>query len=113
MADGSGDRVFEIFMAAVDASGGLGRMVRERRLMWLPHLMQSAYIVLRQEDEHCLLEEIADDLGLSRDLVEHVLSGPVDKARARMLAPPPQELYERSHIAGGMARLVYDEAGRQ
>ncbi|MGE0079872.1 MAG: hypothetical protein AB7U81_01095 [Thiohalomonadaceae bacterium] len=102
----------ELFLAAVDASGGLGRMVRERRLMWLPHLMQSAYIVLRQEDEHWRLEDIADDLGLSRDLVENVLTGPVDEARDRMFSAPPQELYERSHIAGGMARLVYGESAK-
>lgn len=110
MRQDNGDRVLDLFLAAVEASGGLGRMVRERRLMWLPHLMQSAYIVLRQEDEHWRLEDIADDLGVSRDLVENVLTGPVDEACDRMSLPPPAELYERSHIAGGMARRVYQAA---
>jgi probable regulatory domain-containing protein len=103
----SRDRVLDLFLAAVDASGGLGRMVRERRLMWLPDLMQAAYIVLQQEDEHRSLEEIADDLGVPRDLVENVLSGPVEQAQEHLEAAPPQEPFELSHLAGGMARRAY------
>lgn len=109
----SSDRVLDLFMAAVDSSGGLGRMLRERRLMWLPHLMQSAYIVLLQEDEHWRLEDIADTLGLSRELVENVLTGPVIEAQDLVLGPPPQELYQRSHIAGGVTKGAYAAPPKQ
>ncbi len=100
------DGVLDLFLAAVDAAGGLERLVREHRLMWLPSLMQAAFIVSQQENEHRTLEDIADDLGIPRDLVESVLSAPLDTGAAD-LERTPGDAFEWSHIAGGIAKRAH------
>lgn len=98
------DRVLELFMAAVSEAGGAGRMVAEHRLDWLPSLMESACTLLLQEDQHRNLEEISDLLGLTRDAVESMLTGPADTATSRICDTPPDDELEREHIAGGVVR---------
>jgi len=100
------DDVLDLFLAAVDAAGGLGRLVRERRLAWLPSLMQAAFIVSQQEHAHRTVEDIADDLGVPRDLVESVLSAPVDTGAADLERLPGDE-FEWGHTAGGIAKRAY------
>jgi probable regulatory domain-containing protein len=101
------DRVLELFMAAVSLAGGAGRMASEHRLGWLPSLMESAYSLVLQEEEHRPLGEIADILGTTRDAVENMLTGPADTAAVRMHGAPPLERPEREHIAGGLVRRAY------
>jgi probable regulatory domain-containing protein len=101
------DQVWELFTAAVQTAGGLEAMVRERRLGWLPNLMESAYAFLLQEEEHRGLDEIADLVGSTRDSVETILTGPTDVGLARIVEPPPSDPFEREHIAGGIIRHAY------
>lgn len=103
------DRVLGLFLAALDAAGGLGAFVQGRRLEWLPPLMQAAFIVSQQEHEHRTIEAIADDLGVPRDLVESVLSAPLEATPPDLQRPPPRDAFTWSHVAGGMAKRAYHE----
>jgi len=105
------DRVLQLFITAVDAAGGLGSMVAERRLTWLPMLMESACTLVMQEEEHRDPGEIADLLGTTRDAVENMLAGPADTAPQQVRDLPPGELVAREYIAGGVVRHAYQSRG--
>jgi probable regulatory domain-containing protein len=106
-----GDPVLELFMNAVQAAGGPGRMIAERRLGWLPLFMDSACTLLFQEEEHRDLGEIADLLGTTRDAVEARLAGPAETALVGVAGQPPADEFLREHIAGGLVRHAYTHGG--
>lgn len=99
------DRVMQVFLKALDAVGGSRHLIEKRRLDWLSELMESAYVVVLQEDEHRMPEEISDLLGISRESVENILTGPTDTAVQRFDNQPPADPLDRLHIAGGLAKL--------
>ena len=102
-----GDPVLELFMNAVQAAGGPGRMIAERRLGWLPLFLDSACTLLFQEQEHRDPREIADVLGTTRDTVEARLAGPADTALVGVAGQPPADIRRREHIAGGLVRHAH------
>jgi probable regulatory domain-containing protein len=101
------DRVLELFMTSVREAGGAGRMLTDHRTGWLPMLMASACTLLLQEQEHREPQEIADLLGITRDEVENILTGPADSAPSRIFDELPVNELEREQIAGGMVRHAW------
>jgi predicted transcriptional regulator len=101
-------RTLELFIEAVRETGGLRRLVRERRLGWLPELLASAEVLMLRRAEQQRPETIADLLELSRESVENILSGPADRASQCVDAPPPQADNDRELAAGGLVRRVWE-----
>ncbi len=101
------ERVMQVFLTALDACGGPRSLVERHRASWLPHLMESSYIVVLQEDDHKNPEEIANILDISVADVENVLGGPVEGAMQRVKEAPPESMDECEDIAGGVARYAY------
>lgn len=102
------ERVTELFLGSVDALGGMRKMVDQRRLALLPELLESAYVLVMQEDEHRTPQEIADRLSVSMETVENILAAPADTAIERAGAELPTELADREIVAGGIARHTYN-----
>jgi probable regulatory domain-containing protein len=102
------DRVTELFMKSVEALGGMRQLVDQRRLALLPELLESAYVLVMQEDEHRTPREIADQLSVSMETVENILAAPADTAMERAGGELPTELADRESVAGGVARHAYN-----
>lgn len=106
------DPTLALFLASVDAAGGLSCMVEERRLGWLPEMALSSYAIILQEREHRELQEIADLLGTTRDNAESILTGAADEAPDLIKRLPPDDPQEREHIAGGIVKIAFRSAPR-
>lgn len=105
-------QTLDLFLESVREAGGLRRLVRERRLGWLPELLASAEVLMLQEQERQHPEAISDLLSLSRDSVANILAGPADRAGQCVEAPPPQAEGDRELAAGGLVRRVWEARGR-
>lgn len=101
-------RVMELFLKSVEELGGMRQLTERRRLSLLPELLESAYILVLQEDEHHTPAEIADRLSVSMETVENILAAPADSAMERAATEVPAELADRESLAGGVARRAYN-----
>jgi probable regulatory domain-containing protein len=108
MGSPTDERVMELFLKSVEELGGMRQLVEQRRLALLPELLESAYILVMQEDEHRTPAEIADRLSVSMETVENILAAPADAAMERAAAELPAELADRESLAGGVARRAYN-----
>ncbi len=108
--DGNGeDQVMALFLKAIETVGGSGSLVSGRRMDWLPDLMQASYIIVLQEERHHSPETIADEVGVTMETIESVLSAPTESAIERLKNEPPDEQAEREYVAGGVARLAWQD----
>lgn len=108
MGSPADERVTELFIKSVESLGGMRRLVEERRLGLLPELLESAYVLVMQEDEHRTPEEIATQLSVSMETVENILAAPADAAMERAASEVPTEVADRESVAGGVARFAYN-----
>jgi len=102
------DRVTELFFETVDALGGMRQLVEQRRLGLLPELLESACVLVMQEEEHRTPREIAEKLSVSMDTVENILAAPADTALQQAVGGFPSEATERESVAGGVTRHAYN-----
>lgn len=109
----SDERVMALFLESVEALGGMRQLTEQRRLGLLPELLESAYVLVMQEDEHRTPQEIADRLSVSMETVENILAAPADTAVERAASGVPGELAARESVAGGVARHAYNHMHAQ
>lgn len=106
------DRVVaRVFMKAIELLGGPRRLVEYRRLTWLPSLMEACYAVVLREMFHWTEDRIAEELGVARQTIRNILTSDVEVVRKR-LSGELEEGEFREHVAGGLAKMAWDEVKR-
>ena len=106
-------RALRVFLKAIDLLGGPRGLVEHRRVTWLPSLMEAAYAVILAEEGRKGPDEIARFLGLSRAAVRHMLAASPEEVRARLESGTAPDTHQRTHVAGGLARLAWRELLRE
>jgi probable regulatory domain-containing protein len=104
--------VREVFFEVLDILGGLKRLAEFRTLTWLPSLARASYVLVLREYFGKSEEEIAKELGITKQTVRNILRAKPEEALERIknledLAREERE-DERTHIAGGIARVAYE-----
>jgi len=96
----------EVALKAIEVAGGMRKLVHYRNLTWVPSLIEAAYVVVLHEEARKTPEEIAAELGITRQTVENVLRAD-PKGVLERLEGERGEAELKTHIAGGLARLAY------
>ncbi len=98
--------VMQTFLEAINLLGGPRKLIEHRNLTWLPSLMEACYAIILEEVQKKFSEEIAEELGLTRQTVQKILSADPEMVMRRIKGEfPAGEIKE--HIAGGLAKLAY------
>lgn len=124
-------RVMQILNTLLDNLGGMSNLMVHHKLDLLPSLVEAAYILVLQEEEHRDPEQIASTLEVSRGAVESVLSAPMSDHPARALESgsdvaefqphaepewsgmPETNQLDPETVAGAIAKFAYSVVQRQ
>jgi len=103
--------VLRIFMKSIELLGGLKQLAEFKTLTWLPSIARAAYVVVLKEGFNKVEDEIAKEIGLTRQTVRNILRADPSKALKKiekmkeLLKTEGKEL--KVHTAGGIAKLAY------
>lgn len=99
----------EVFLKSLEIAGGPRKLIELRNLTWVPSLLAASYAIVLYEEEKKTSEEIASFLGIGKQSVRNMLRADVDAVRRRLEEGFNEEEKIGTHIAGGLARLAYEE----
>ncbi|WAM32998.1 hypothetical protein [Caldicellulosiruptor morganii] len=94
----------QIFSIAIDILGGPRKLVEYRRLTWLASLMEAIFVIYLHNEENKSADEIAEFLGISTQTAKAILQSKPEYAKIKLESG---ESCEKTHIAGGIAKLAY------
>ncbi len=101
-----------VFLKTLDIIGGLRKLVEYRTLTWLPSLARSAMVVVLREEFYRTDEEIAEEVGLTKQTVKNILRADPEAAMRKLQAMEELTDEERRtapvHLAGGLAKRAYE-----
>ena len=104
-------KVLRTFMKAIEILGGPRKLIEYRHLTWLPSLMEACYVVVLKQEHLRTEDDIARELGVSRETVRRILSSDPKTVMERVKGEiRAGEL--REHIAGGIAKIAWEEVRR-
>ncbi len=107
-------RALEVFLKALEILGGPRKLIEFRNLTWLPSLMSAAYTVVLSEEMHKTEDEIAQFLGIGRNSVRLIRRADPEKVLQRIQGELTAEGSAlKEHIAGGLAKLAYEQLKEQ
>ncbi len=103
--------VLRVFLKAIDLLGGLQKLAEYRTLTWLPSLARASFAVVLREEFLKSEEEIAREVGLTRQTVRNILRANPELALYKIQNVDELSREEkkelRVHTAGGIAKLAY------
>ncbi len=103
-------KAMRIFLKSIEILGGPRKLVEMRNLTWLPSLMAASYAVTYAYDKHYTAEQIAEKLGITKQTVQNILRADPEAVKARLEeALKEDEEEKRTHTAGALAKLAYEE----
>ncbi len=101
-----------VFLKTLDIIGGLKKLVEYRTLTWLPSLARSAIVVVLREEFFKTDEEIAAEVGLTKQTVRNILRADPEAALQKLQSMEEFTDEERKnvpvHLAGGLAKRAYE-----
>ncbi len=103
--------VGRVFLKSIDLLGGITKLAEYRTLTWLPSLARAAYVIVLKEEYLRTEEEIAGQVGLTRNTVRSIVRSDPQLALYKiehideLTAEAKRELHV--HVAGGIAKLAY------
>ncbi len=103
--------VLRIFLKSIELLGGIKKLAEYRTLTWLPSLARAVYAVVLREEYNKIEDDIANEIGLTRQTVRNILRADPELAMKKI--EEMQELVEEEgkemkvHTAGGIAKLAY------
>ncbi len=98
------EEALRVFMKAIEVLGGPRKLIEHRNLTWLPSLMEAAYAVVLKNEHFKTEEEIARELGITKETVRNILSADPEEVLRKLEGEKVDE-----HTAGGLAKLAYKE----
>ncbi|MEN2984389.1 MAG: regulatory domain protein [Dictyoglomaceae bacterium] len=99
----------EVFLKSLEIAGGPRKLIELRNLTWVPSLLAASYAIVLFEEEKKTSEEIASFLGIGKQSVRNMLRADVEIVKKRLEEGFSEEEKIETHIAGGLARLAYEE----
>ena len=99
-------KALRIFLKALEIVGGPRKLIEYRNLTWIPSLLEAAYVVVLKEEYFKSADEIAAELGISKNTVREIFKAQPAKVEAKLRGESEEE---KTHIAGGLAKLAYEE----
>ncbi|MBE3566725.1 MAG: bacterio-opsin activator [Thermogemmatispora sp.] len=105
------NKALRIFLKALEIAGGPRKLFEYRHLTWLPSLMEAAYVIVLSRDHQKMQADIAKELGLSPATVKNILVADEQKVKERLKEEIEGEEAGqiKTHVAGGLAKLAYQE----
>ncbi len=104
--------VLRIFLKSIELLGGLKQLAEYRTLTWLPSLARAAYAIVLKEEYNRIEDEIAEEIGLTRQTVRNILRADPElalKKIEKMKELVTEEGKEMQvHTAGGIVKLAYN-----
>ncbi len=100
-----------VFLKTLEILGGPKKLITYRNLTWLPSLFEAAYVVVLANDYQKTEAEIAEHLGITRQTVRNILRADTETVMKR-LEGELREKTLKAHIAGGLAKLAYEELNK-
>ncbi len=97
---------FKVFIKALEILGGPRRLIEYRNLTWVPSLMAASYAVVLHDKQMKTYEEIAAQLGLSKQTVERMLRADPAEVMKKVSGEWEGEKFDE-HIAGGLAKEAW------
>ena len=104
------ERVLKMLVEAVKLMGGPKKLIEMRNLTWLPSLLRAFYALLLRDSGYTY-EKIAETLGITRGTVERIFQADPDLVKKKIEGLSEEDIDE--HIAGGIAKLAYQEMKRR
>ena len=108
-------KALRVFLKTLEMLGGPRELMAYRNLTWLPSLMVAAYTVVLHREYYKTSSEIAEMLGVSRNTVNQILRADPETVQEKIEAmkkgsiPEKQARKVRTHVAGGLAKMAYEE----
>ena len=96
------------FLKALELLGGPRKLIEYRNLTWIVSLMEASYVIVMAEEAFKTEDDIAQFLGISRATVRNILRAEPELVLKR-IEGELQEKSPKTHIAGGLAKLAYQE----
>lgn len=97
---------FKVFIKALEILGGPRRLIEYRNLTWVPSLMAASYAVVLHDKQMKTYEEIAVQLGLSKQTVERMLRADTSEVMKKISGEWEGEKFDE-HVAGGLAKEAW------
>ncbi|NOX21112.1 MAG: hypothetical protein GXO99_07635 [Nitrospirae bacterium] len=101
----------KVFLKSIELLGGLKQLTHYRSLTWLPALARAAYAVVLKEMFNKVDDEIAKELGITRQSVRNILQANPEYAKERIkrLRDFMEEEGKtlKGHTAGAIVKLAY------
>ncbi len=108
-------KALRVFLKTLEMLGGPRELMNYRNLTWLPSLMVAAYTIVLHREYYKTTAEIAEMLGASRNTINQILRADPATVQEKIEAmkkggiPEKQAKKIRTHVAGGLAKMAYDE----
>ncbi len=103
--------VTRVFLKSIDLLGGLSKLAEFRTLTWLPSLARASYAIVLREEYFKSEEEIAEQVGLTKQTVRNILRADPELAMYKVQHLEELTVEEKKelkvHTAGGIAKLAY------
>lgn len=104
--------VLRIFLKSIELLGGLKQLAKYRTLTWLPSLARAAYAIVLKEEYNRIEDEIAEEIGLTRQTVRNILRADPELALKKIEKMKElvteEEKEMQVHTAGGIVKLAYN-----
>jgi probable regulatory domain-containing protein len=103
--------VLRILLKSIELLGGLKQLAEYRTLTWLPSLARAAYAIVLKEEYNKIEDEIAEQVGLTRQTVRNILRADPELALKKiekmkeLVSEEGKEM--QVHTAGGIVKLAY------
>jgi len=97
-----------LFNTCIRMLGGPRHLIEHRNLTWLPSLMEACYAILLREKANRTADEIAKELGLTKQTVRNILEADPEAVKQRLERKISASEF-RDHVAGGLAKLAYEQ----
>ncbi len=97
--------VTKVFLKCIELVGGFKRLAAHRTLTWLPSIARASLAIVLREEFNKTEDEIAEELGTTRQTVRQMLRANPDIALKR-IETSDKEL--KTHVAGGLAKKAYE-----
>ncbi len=108
-------KAMRVFLKSIEILGGPRKLIEHRNLTWLPSLMAASYAIVYSKEKAYEAERIAEILGSTKQTIQNMLRADPEVIKAKLEeAIKEQEEEKRTHTAGALAKLAYEEiqAGR-
>lgn len=107
------EKAIQLFLKTLEIAGGPRKLIEKKHLTWVPSLIEACYAVILAESGKTQ-DEIAQFLGIGSQTVRNILRANPEGVKQKLEEEMEKEEKEiKTHIAGGLAKLAYEELKKE